>query len=66
MIRKKGAVMNIAENLGNFKFNPNPSAFMQGYFQSAMLAGAYSGYNPIVMNFAGWMGGISNIWMPKE
>ena len=39
--------------------------FMQGYYQSAMLAGAYSGYNPVVMYYAGMMGAFSSCWEKK-
>ncbi len=58
--------MDFLKDLANLKFQFDMKKYVQGYIQSASLAGAYSGYNPIVMNYAGVMGGINSCWEEKK
>ncbi len=51
-------------NAANFKFVPSPMQFWQGYMSSASLAGAYSGFNPLLMHNAGMWGGFCAMWSP--
>ncbi len=45
---------------------PDFSKIVEGFWQSAMLAGAYSAYNPAVMYYAGVMGAINSMYDVKE
>jgi hypothetical protein len=48
------------KGFGDFNFDFDMKKYMQGFYQSSMLAGAYSGYNPVIMYYAGLMGGFNS------
>jgi len=58
--------MGVFDEMNKFIFFPDVKNFLEGYINSAMLSGAYSGYNPVIMHFAGVMGGFNNCFKDKE
>lgn len=49
-----------------FHFSPDPVAFYRAYWASALLAGAYSCYNPWNMHMAGTLAGWYSQFTPVQ
>lgn len=53
-----------APNAYDFELRPDPARALSAYTQSALLVGGYSGFNPVLMHWAGVRAMFDSVWQP--